>query len=93
MKLGYRGKVKGFVIDASAYYNQYQDFLANETVISPFYGDVGLTQNIPGTSTPLAVAAIANGDFQAYQTYTNSDVDVNSYGAAVQVSYKNIRWV
>ena len=87
-ELGYRGKVKGFVIDASAYYNQYQDFLANETVISPFYGDVGLTQNIPGTSTPLAVAAIANGDFQAYQTYTNSDVDVNSYGAAVQVSTK-----
>ncbi len=87
-EVGYRGKVKGFVIDASAYYNQYQDFLANETVISPFYGDVGLTQNIPGTSTPLAVAAIANGDFQAYQTYTNSDVDVNSYGAAVQVSTK-----
>jgi len=87
-EVGYRGKVEGFVIDASAYYNQYQDFLANETVISPFYGDVGLTQNIPGTSTPLAVAAIANGDFQAYQTYTNSDVDVNSYGAAVQVSTK-----
>ncbi|ARV09528.1 hypothetical protein BTO05_07690 [Winogradskyella sp. PC-19] len=87
-EVGYRGKVEGFVIDASAYFNAYKDFLANETVIAPFYGDVQLTQNIPGTSTPLAVAAIANGDFQAYQTYTNSDADINSYGGAIQVSKK-----
>ena len=87
-EVGYRGKVEGFIIDASAYYNSYKDFLANETVIAPFYGDVQLTQNVPGTSTPLAVAAIANDDFQVYQTYTNSDADVNSYGAAVSVSTK-----
>ncbi|WP_296378575.1 TonB-dependent receptor [Winogradskyella sp.] len=87
-EVGYRGKVEGFVIDASAYFNAYKDFLANETVIAPFYGDVQLTQNIPGTSTPLAVAAIANGDYQAYQTYTNSDADINSYGGAIQVSKK-----
>jgi outer membrane receptor protein involved in Fe transport len=86
-ELGYRGKFNGFIVDASAYYSQYQDFLANETVISPFYGDVALTQTLPN-GTPLAVAAIASGDFQAYQTYTNSDADVNSYGAAIQVSKK-----
>ncbi|WP_411893799.1 TonB-dependent receptor [Winogradskyella sp. A2] len=86
-ELGYRGKLDGVIIDASAYYNQYQDFLANETVISPFYGDVQLTQTLPN-GTPLAVAAIANGDFEAYQTYTNADEDVNSYGAAIQVSTK-----
>ena len=86
-ELGYRGKFSGVIVDASAYYNQYQDFLANETVISPFYGDVGLTQTLPN-GTPLAVAAIANGDYQAYQTYTNADEDVNSYGAAIQVSTK-----
>ena len=86
-ELGYRGKFSGVIVDASAYYNQYQDFLANETVISPFYGDVGLSQTLPN-GTPLAVAAIANGDFQAYQTYTNADEDVNSYGAAIQVSTK-----
>ncbi|WP_132704692.1 TonB-dependent receptor [Winogradskyella wandonensis] len=79
-EVGYRGKVEGFVIDASAYYNQYQDFLANETVIAPLYGTVG--------DNSLSLAAIANGDFQAYQTYTNSDADINSYGAAVQVSTK-----
>ncbi|MDT0557867.1 TonB-dependent receptor [Ichthyenterobacterium sp. W332] len=87
-EVGYRGKVEGFVIDASAYFNQYQDFLANETVIAPFYGDVQLTQTIPGTATPLALAAIAEGDSQVYQTYTNSDADVNSYGAAIGVSTK-----
>ncbi|MBC2843565.1 TonB-dependent receptor [Winogradskyella flava] len=86
-ELGYRGKLDGIIIDASAYYNKYQDFLANETVISPFYGDVQLTETLPN-GTPLAVAAIANGDFEAYQTYTNSDEDVNSYGAAIQVSAK-----
>ena len=86
-EVGYRGKFDGLIVDASAYYNQYQDFLANETVIAPFYGDVQLTQTLPG-GTPLAVAAIANGDWQAYQTYTNSDEEVNSYGAAIQVSTK-----
>lgn len=88
IEVGYRGKLEKVVIDASVYYNAYKDFLANETVIAPFYGDVQLTQTIPGTSTPLAIAAIANDDFQVYQTYTNSDVDVNSYGAAIGVSTK-----
>ncbi|WP_111682397.1 TonB-dependent receptor [Winogradskyella tangerina] len=86
-EVGYRGKLDAVIVDASAYYNRYQDFLANETVISPFYGDVQLTQTLPD-GTPLAVAAIANGDFEAYQTYTNSDEEVNSYGAAIQVSAK-----
>ncbi|MBL85143.1 MAG: hypothetical protein CMO82_00585 [Winogradskyella sp.] len=87
IEVGYRGKLDGIIIDASAYYNQYKDFLANETVIAPFYGDVELTQTLPN-GTPLAVAAIASGDFQAYQTYTNSDETVSSYGAAIQVSAK-----
>ncbi|MEF3078440.1 TonB-dependent receptor [Winogradskyella poriferorum] len=87
IEVGYRGKLDGIIIDASAYYNQYKDFLANETVIAPFYGDVELTQTLPD-GTPLAVAAIASGDFQAYQTYTNSDETVSSYGAAIQVSAK-----
>ena len=86
-ELGYRGKLNGIIVDASAYYNTYKDFLANETVIAPFYGDVQLTETLTN-GTPLAVAAIANGDFQAYQTYTNADETVNSYGAAIQVSAK-----
>ncbi|NNF85138.1 MAG: TonB-dependent receptor, partial [Winogradskyella sp.] len=86
-EVGYRGKLDAIIVDASFYYNQYQDFLANETVIAPFYGDVQLTQTLPG-GTPLAIAAIGSGDRQVYQTYTNSDKVVNSYGAAIGVSAK-----
>ena len=89
-EVGYRGKLNKVIVDLSVYYNAYKDFLANETVISPFYGDVQLQQALPD-GTPLAVAAIANGDFQAYQTYTNSDADVNSYGAAIGVSTKVLK--
>jgi outer membrane receptor protein involved in Fe transport len=87
-EIGYRGKVEGFVIDASVYHNIYNDFLSNENVIAPFYGDVELTETVPGTNTPLAVAAIANGDFQVFQTYTNTDQQVKSYGGAIGLSTK-----
>ena len=89
-ELGYRGKLGKFIVDMSGYYNQYQDFLANETVIAPFYGDVQLTQTVPGdpNNTPLAIAAIANEDYQIFQTYTNSEEVVNSYGGSVGVSTK-----
>ena len=87
-EIGYRGKEAGIVLDASVYYNIYQDFLSNENVIAPFYGDVELTETIPGTNTPLAVAAIANGDFQVFQTYTNTEEEVRSYGGAIGLSTK-----
>jgi iron complex outermembrane recepter protein len=87
-ELGYRGKLGKFIVDMSGYYNAYKDFLANETVIAPFYGDVQLSQIAPDGQTPLAIAAIANTDYQVYQTYTNSDAKVNSYGGSVGVSTK-----
>ncbi len=79
-EVGYRGKVKGFIIDFSVYYNQYQDFISQEAVFSPYYGTVG--------DGALSVAAIANGDYQIYSAYTNSSVDINSYGASIGVSTK-----
>lgn len=91
MEIGYRGKIDKIVLDVSAYYNKYQDFISQEVVLAPFYGDVQLqnTAPIPGQGdVPLAVLAIANDDFQAYSAYTNSDVDVNSYGASVGLSAK-----
>ena len=86
-ELGYRGKINSIIVDASAYYNQFKDFIYNETVSSPFYGDVELTQTLPG-GTPLAVAAIVNGDSEVYQTYTNADEDIMSYGASIGLSTK-----
>jgi len=87
---GYRGQIGKFTIDLSGYYNSYANFIANVTTVVPFYGDVALTQTIPGdpNNTPLAIAAVANGDFQAYQTYTNSTVDINSYGGTIGVDTK-----
>ena len=87
-EIGYRGKIKKFSIDVSAYYNAYQDFISNKSVLAPLYGDVQFTQVIPGTTTPLALAALANGDYQAYQTYTNSSADINSYGASIGADTK-----
>lgn len=79
-EVGYRGKVKKIVVDMSVYYNKYQDFISGEVVIAPFYGTVG--------DNSLSVAAIANGDYKVYQTYTNSKADVNSYGGSIGLSTK-----
>ncbi|MGJ5642781.1 TonB-dependent receptor [Formosa sp. S-31] len=79
-EIGYRGKLQQTIIDLSMYYNSYSDFISNETVLVPFYGTVG--------DNSMSLAALQNGDYKSYQTYTNSDADVNSYGASVQVSTK-----
>lgn len=91
-ELGYRGKLNGFIVDASAYYNLYNDFLANERVVAPLYGNVDPDGNgsvdLTDAQTQLALAALQNGDVVGYQTYTNSEETVNSYGAAIGVSTK-----
>lgn len=79
-EVGYRGKVGKLIIDFSTYYNNYKDFISQEVVIAPYYGTVG--------DGSLSVAAISNGDFQAYSAYTNSNVDINSYGASLGLSTK-----
>jgi outer membrane receptor protein involved in Fe transport len=81
-EVGYRGKLNKVIIDFSAYYNKYKDFISQEVVVAPYYGTVG-----DNTST-LAIQAIANGDYQVYSTYTNSPADVNSYGASIGLSTK-----
>ena len=77
---GYRGQIGKFTIDLSGYYNSYSDFIANVTTLVPFYGTAG--------DGGLSLLALQNGDVQAYQTYTNSTVDINSYGGTVGVDTK-----
>ncbi len=79
-EVGYRGKLNRVIVDFSTYYNKYQDFISQEVVIAPYYGTVG--------DGGLSVAALVNGDSQAYSAYTNSDADVNSYGASLGLSAK-----
>ncbi len=83
-EVGYRGKVKKFIIDVSGYYNQYRDFISTQNVIVPYYGQVSGIAS--GDLT--ALAALANDDFAVYQAYTNSDVDIKSLGAIIGVNTK-----
>ena len=80
IEVGYRGKFGKLIVDFSAYHNTYEDFISQEVVVAPLYGTVG--------DNALSVAAIANGDFQAYSAYTNSEAPVKSYGASLGVSTK-----
>ncbi|SNY94705.1 Outer membrane receptor proteins, mostly Fe transport [Flagellimonas pacifica] len=77
---GYRGQIGKFTIDLSGYYNRYKDFISNVTVLVPFYGTAG--------DGGLSLLALQNGDRQPYQTYTNAEVDIDSWGGTVGVDTK-----
>ncbi|WP_339707448.1 TonB-dependent receptor [uncultured Kriegella sp.] len=79
-EIGYRGKFGNLIVDFSTYYNRYKDFISQESVAAPLYGTVG--------DNSLSVAAIVNGDYVGYGTYTNAEADVNSYGASLGLSLK-----
>lgn len=80
IEVGYRGKLNLVTVDMSVYYNKYQDFISGEVVSSPFYGTVG--------TNDISVDAISNDDYQNYQTYSNSEADVNSYGGSIGLDIK-----
>ncbi|MFD2551321.1 TonB-dependent receptor [Bizionia sediminis] len=80
IEIGYRGKLNRLIVDASVYFNSYSDFISSEFVVVPLYGQVG--------DNSLSLLALQNGDFKAYQTYTNSDANIESYGAAIGLSTK-----
>ncbi|MGI9551735.1 MAG: TonB-dependent receptor, partial [Aurantibacter sp.] len=79
-EVGYRGVFGKMSIDLNGYYNSYEDFISNKTVLTPFYGQAG--------DNTLSLLALQNGDFQAFQTYTNSSADISSYGAGLGVTTK-----
>jgi len=79
-EVGYRGKYSNLIVDFSAYYNKYKDFISQGRVIAPLYGTVG-----DGT---LSFDAIKRRDYQIYGSYTNAEADVKSYGASLGLSTK-----
>ncbi|GAA4116382.1 TonB-dependent receptor [Aquimarina addita] len=84
LELGYRGKYNGFSLEASGYYNMYQDFITSENVVVPFYGEA--TSNEDFTSP--SVQALFNNDFNIYNIATNTSAEVNSYGMVLGVDGK-----
>ena len=74
-EVGYRGNLGKVTVDLNAYYNSYEDFISNEIVLVPFYGEVG--------DNALSLLALQQGDFQPFQVYTNSPADIDSYGGSI----------
>ncbi|SEA15014.1 TonB-dependent receptor [Bizionia paragorgiae] len=87
-EVGYRGKLNKVIADVSVYYNTYKDFISGENVVAPLYGNVDANGDGVVDLDPMALKALQNADFNAYQTYTNSKANVNSYGASLGLSTK-----
>jgi len=92
IELGYRGQFKGFSFDINTYYNTYNNFLGNLTVVAPYYGAAVDSPNPLGNPlTDLgtqSLHALANGNTRNYQLYTNTDIEIKSLGFGVGVSKK-----
>lgn len=87
--IGYRTKAKGFVIDASAYYNQYTDFIGAKYVLTPLYGTATSGGNfVPGSEAFKSAIAIINEDRRSFGIYTNTDVEIKSYGFGLGLNKK-----
>ncbi|WP_112113119.1 TonB-dependent receptor [Flavobacterium aciduliphilum] len=94
-ELGYRGQFKGFSFDINTYYNVYNNFLGNLTVVAPLYGTAMDSPNIAaGPTDPgfQSIHALTSGNTRAYQLYTNTDIEIKSLGFGIGVAkkvYKN----
>lgn len=90
-ELGYRGEVKGFTYDINGYYNIYNDFIGNLTVVAPLYGTAqdapDLSQG-PSNAGVQSVDALVTGNTRAFQLYTNTDIEIKSLGFGVGVAKK-----
>lgn len=93
IELGYRGDLKGFNIDLNGYYNTYNDFIGNLTVVAPYYGTASQGGSFTAPNAAFQSAfALTQNDRRAYQLYTNTNVEIKSLGFGVGVSrkvYKN----
>ena len=95
IELGYRGQIKDFTYDINGYYNVYNNFIGNLTVLAPLYGTTSDSFNFAaGAPTYItnpavqSVIALANGDTRAFQLYTNTKPELISSGFGAGVSKK-----
>ena len=88
-ELGYRGQYEGFNIDINGYYNIYNDFIGNLTVLAPLYGTAQDAPDPllgPTNEGAQSVDAIATGNTRAFQLYTNTNIEIKSLGFGVGLS-------
>ncbi len=86
-ELGYRGEIDGFSLDINGYYNIYNDFIGNLTVVAPLYGTASnsfdFAQGAPTYLTNEEVQsthAVISNNYRVFQLYTNTDIDITSLG-------------
>jgi outer membrane receptor protein involved in Fe transport len=92
-ELGYRSQIKDVNIDLNGYYNTYNNFIGNLVVVAPLYGTASETFDFAqGAPTYVAnpavqtLHALANGNYRAFQLYTNTDVKIQSLGVGIGLS-------
>ena len=97
IELGYRTQIKDFTLDLNGYYNTYNNFIGNLTVLTPLYGTVVDSPiALPTSGAPVTdqgsqtLQAILDGDTRSYQLYTNTDLEIKSIGFGAGVSKKII---
>jgi len=90
-ELGYRSQIKNINFDINGYYNIYNNFIGNLTVVAPLYGTAQDAPNLlagPADPGGHSVHALANGNYRAYQLYTNTNLEIKSLGFGIGLSRK-----
>ena len=90
-ELGYRGQVKKLAFDLNGYYNIYNNFIGNLTVVAPRYGTAQDSPNLTlGPTNPgvQSVDALTTGNTRVYQLYTNTNLEIKSLGFGAGVNYQ-----
>ncbi|MFV8325681.1 TonB-dependent receptor [Flavobacterium sp. ZS1P14] len=93
-EIGYRSFIEDVSIDINGYYNIYNDFIGNLNVVAPFYGTAQDAPNPlggPTDSGAQSLHALQNGNYRAYQLYTNTDIEIKSLGFGLGLSKKVYR--
>ena len=91
LELGYRSVVNDFSVDINGYYNVYNNFIGNINVVAPYYGTAVDSPSATGGPTNLgtqSIHALQNGNFRAYQLYTNTKIEIKSLGFGLGLSKK-----
>jgi outer membrane receptor protein involved in Fe transport len=91
IELGYRSVVNDISVDINGYYNVYNNFIGNLNVVAPFYGTAVDSPSPTGGPTNLgtqSIHALQNGNFRAYQLYTNTKIEIKSLGFGLGLSKK-----
>ncbi len=91
IELGYRSFIQDMSVDVNGYYNVYNNFIGNLNVVAPLYGKAQDAPNPAGGATDLgtqSLHALTNGNFRAFQLYTNTQVEIKSLGFGLGLAKK-----